>query len=185
MKLLFDNHRQALKVRIVLWVVYVAGVAALYAGWNIFQTFGLSPGDGGVLRPFGERLAFGAFVALLGVGLIAGMMTFARLYAVKLSREDERINIETLTILGIGRKRHSFDIAKVGAAAYHHGRMSRGVVTGGGSKLFQHIDAPWITLRTAGQRLPFILDLQAEVIKIGPLSVLTEGAVSKWRKDRG
>lgn len=184
MKLLFENHRQTLKVRIVLWVAYLAGLAALYAGWSILQTYGLSPGDGGILRPFGERLSFGAIVALLGIALILCMMTFASLYVVKLSREKELICIEALPIWGLGRKRYSFDVSEVGEAAYHHGRMKRGVTTSAGSTLFQNIDAPWITLRIAGKRLPFILDLQAEVIKIGPLSVLAEGAVSKWQKDR-
>lgn len=185
MKRLFENHRQTLKVRIVLWIVFLVGLAALYAGWSTFQTYGLSPGDGGVLRPFGERLAFGAGIALLGCILVVAMMLFATLYVVTLSRNDDRISIETLTALGIGRSHHSFDISDVGEAAYHHGRMSRGIVPGEQSSLFQSIDAPWITLRVAHRRLPFILDLQAEIIQVGPLTVLAEGAVSSWKRDRG
>ncbi len=185
MTLLFDNHRQTLKVRCLMWGIFAAGLSALYAGWSIFQTLGLAPGDGGVLRPVGERLAFGAGVALLGIAGIAGMMLFASLYAVTLSRQGERIEIETLTLSGIGRRHFSFDVSEVGEAAYHHGRMKRGIATDEDVAMYDGIDAPWITMRVAGRRLPFILDLQAEIIEIVPLTLLAEGAVTDWQNDPG
>ena len=40
--MLFENRRQALKVRIVLWVSLVVCAGALYGGWAIMQTYGPS-----------------------------------------------------------------------------------------------------------------------------------------------
>ncbi len=37
----------------------------------------------------------------------------------------------------------------------------------------------------AGLRIPVIIDLQAETIDIGALSVLAEGAVQGWHDDQG
>ena len=171
MKTLFTNHRPAIKVRCVLWASMLACAAALYGGWAIFESYGLSAGDGGILRPFGERLAFGMFVAGLGLIFAGGMMVFANIYATHLERGNGKVIIQTLNPWGIGTRRHEFDIAQIGEAAYHEGRTR--------SFRGPSVNAPWISLRTAGRRLPFVLDLQAEIIEIGPLSVLAEGIVSK------
>jgi hypothetical protein len=177
MKTLFSNHGPALKVRIMLWASMLVCIAALYGGWAIFESYGLSAGDGGILRPFGERLAFGMFVAGLGLVFAGGMMVFANIYATYLERGRDKIIIDTLTVWGIGTRRHEIDIAQVGKAAYHEGRTR--------SFRGPSVDAPWISLHTTGRWLPFVLDLQAEIIETGPLSVLAEGAVADWKKDRG
>ncbi len=175
MQTLFTNSAQVIKVRCVVWASMLICAATLYGGWSIFQSFGLSPGDGGVLRPFGERLAFGMFVAGLGLVFAAGMMVFANIYVTNLERGRDKVIIDTLTPWGVGTRRHEMDIAHVGAAAFHKGRTR--------SFRGPSVNAPWISLRTAGRRLPFVLDLQAEIIEIGPLSALAEGAVSDWKAD--
>ncbi len=184
METLFDNHKQALKVRMVLWASILVCAGALYGGWVIFQTYGLSPGDGGVLRPFGQRLGFGAFVALLGVAFAGGMMLFASLYVLRLVREGDQVIIDTLTPWGIGTRKYVYDLSEIGESAYYHGRMDRPVSTGSGMVLMQKVDAPWITLRTARRWFPLVLDLQAETIKKGALGRLAKGAVGDWEKDR-
>lgn len=184
MKTLFDNDWQAKKVRVVVWFSLLVCAGALYGGWAIFQTFGLSAADGGVLRPIAERLAFGAFVAGLGLVFAGGMMAFANHYATHLARNKDTVIIETLTPLAMGTKRHNLDISEIGANASCHGRLDipgTGALSAG---LFQRVDAPWITMRVARQRFPFIFDLQAEVIDIGALAVLAEGAVDEWKADR-
>ena len=184
MKTLFSNHAQTIKVRIVLWASLLVCAGAFYGGWSLFESYGLNPGDGGVLRPWPERLAFALFVAGLGLAFAGGMMVFAGLYATGLAREGDRVSIDTLTPWGIGARRHEFDISQIGESAYHHGRLNRPAGLGAGMALMQRVDAPWITIRTAGRRLPFIFDLQAEIINIGALSVLSEGAVEDWKADR-
>jgi len=185
MEMLFTSHAQAVKVRIVLWVSVLVCAGTLYGGWSLFETYGLNPGDGGVLRPFGERMTLGIFVAALGLIFAGGMMVFASIYATHLAREDDQVIIDTLTPWCVGTWRHELNISEVGESAYHHGRFDRPVSTGMGMPLMQRVDAPWITIRTAGRRLPFIFDLQAKIINIGALSVLSEGAVEDWEADRG
>lgn len=174
---LFENHWQALKVRVVLWASLPACAGAWYGAWSIFQSFGLSPADGGALRPFAERLALGSFVAALGIAFLAGMMVFASRYVVRLGRVGDRVVIETLTPWGIGARRHDFALSQLGESAYYHGRMHtpRG----------HSVNAPWITLRVAGQWLPFLLDLQAEVIEEDELAKIVQGAVAEWQSDWG
>jgi len=46
------------------------------------------------------------------------------------------------------------------------------------------VNAPWITLRIRGRRLPVIIDLQAEFIEVDKLSELAEGAVGEWLDDQ-
>ncbi len=147
---IYVNRRQARKVRVLLWVSLPVLVACLYAGWTVFETYGLSPADGGVLRPFGERLAFGGGIACLGLLLAGGLLIYVRSYVLRLSRTGNSLQIET--IAPFGRHRHVFEIAAVAGTAHHHGRLT----------LRQHVNAPWLTLRIAGRSLPFILDLQAE-----------------------
>ena len=186
MRMLFENRRQALKVRIVLWVSLVVCAGALYGGWAIMQTYGLSPADGGVLRPFGERLALGGFVAVLGLAFAGGMMLFATIYVLRLARDGDQVVIDTLTLWGIGGRRHSFAISDIGESAYHHGRFSVARETGTPGQLLDlNVDAPWITLHAAGRRLPFLLDLQAEIVDISALAALAKGAVSDWQEDGG
>ncbi len=155
-------------------------------GWVILQTYVLSPGDGGVSRPFGERLAFGAVVAALGLAFAGGMTLFAALYVLRLTRDEDEIIIDTLTPWGVGAHRHSFVVSDLGKSTYHHGRSSVARSTGiPGGFLSLNVDAPWITLHATERRLPFLLDLQAETIDTDALTALAEAAVVDWQEDRG
>ncbi len=147
---IYLNLRQARKVRALLWVSLPVLLACLYAGWSVFESYGLRPADGGALRPFGERLAFGGGIACLGLLLAGGLLLYARSYVLRLSRTGGSLQIETLA--PFGRHRHAFEIAAVTGTRHHRGRLT----------LRQHVHAPWLTLRISGRSLPFILDLQAE-----------------------
>lgn len=179
---LLKSERQALKVRVVFFFLLAVALAALWAGWAIFQSFGLSPADGGVLKPFWQRLAFGGFVAGLGVAAAAGMWLYLTLYALQISRHGNRVAIVTMT--PAGRREREFPVGDIGESAYYHGRVHH-VLSSGRRSSALWVNAPWITLRVRGRRLPFIIDLQAEHIEIGELSVLAEGGVGEWRQDRG
>jgi len=176
---LLENHWQARKVRIVFWVVLLGAGFAFWGGWTIFQTFGLSPADGGVLKPLWQRVALGGFVGALGAAAAGGMYLYISLYALSIAREGNRVSITTMT--PFGSRQHAFELSQLGAAAYYHGRMDRALSSGRSI----WINAPWITLRAAGRRFPFIIDLQAESIDIGALTALAEGAVKDWQADRG
>lgn len=153
--LLFDNKAQALKVRVVYWVLGLCCLAALYGGWVIFQSFGLSPADGGVLRPFGERLAFGGIVAGLGLAAFLGMRLYVDLYVTRMEQSGDLVGVQTMTLTG--RRWRTFPAADFDLGAlYGEGRVFRSPRLS--------VYAPWRTLRVKGRTLPLILDMQAEHI---------------------
>ena len=53
MKTLFENRKQLLKVRLILWLAIILAVVSLYSGWIIFNSYGLAEADGGVLKSAG------------------------------------------------------------------------------------------------------------------------------------
>jgi hypothetical protein len=151
---LFHSHHQTNKVRLVAWGSVVALVAALYGGWSIFQTYGMSPADGGALRPFAERLAFGGAVAALGVAFAGGMLLYLTLYVVRLDLNGDQVEVETMRLIGTATR--PIPAAAVMGGKYYHGSM----------RLYRtpSVNAPWATMRVEGRRLPYLLDAQAEHI---------------------
>lgn len=169
MKHLLVNSRQALKVRAFLWFSIAGCAGALYWAWLLFESYGLNPGDGGVLRPVGERLIAGGIVGALGLAFAGGMIWYASLYAVRISKEHDQIEMETMAIVGTTMRR--FTVADFDGGSYHRGRMQSG--------RGQSVNAPWITLRVKGRRIPFIADVQAEKIDRSALMKLAQGSVRK------
>ena len=160
MQVIFESHWQALKVRIITGATALWCAGWLYWAYDMSQTFGLSPGDGGVLRPAGERWALAAFLALIGIAPLAGMAVYARLYVTRLCRDGQQV---VVTIIGLVRPRtFSVPLAAVAKATSHQGR----------TPFYSRItvNAPWITLRIAGR--PYILDQQAERLDNGALQRL-------------
>jgi len=168
--ILLDSHRQALKVRIVFWILLIVGALALWGGWEIFQTFGLAEADGGVLKPLWQRLALGGFVAGLGLAAAGGMWLYISLYALRVMRAGDQITITTMRPLGA--RDWDFKVSELGQGNYYHGQVRHLLSSGALGGIW--VNAPWITLRAVGHRFPFIMDIQAEVIDIAALSVLAE-----------
>jgi hypothetical protein len=186
MQTLFENRRQALKLRAVLCFSWVACAAALYVSGIIYRTYGLSSGDGGVLRPFAERLSFAAFVAIIGVLFAGGMMVYASLYVLRIERKGDLLHVDTISPWAIGVLHNTLSTDAVSRSKYHHGRFSAVRSLGApGRYVTLDVDAPWITMYVTGRRLPFLLDVQAERIDVEGLSSLLKEAVADWKSDRG
>jgi hypothetical protein len=179
--LLLDSRRQARKVRAVFWASLLAAAFALWGGWTIAESYGLAPGDGGVLRPLWQRLLFGGFVAALGVAAAGGMTLYISLYALRVEVRGDTIGITTMT--PFGRRLREFARSQIGRSAYYQGRMYHRQPSGGRDSLW--VNAPWITLRVAGRRFPFIIDLQADQIDRRKLAALAADGVADWREDQG
>lgn len=167
-KALVECRAQALKVRIVLWASAIIAAITTVSGWMIFQSFGLSPADGGVLRPVGERMMFGGAVVLLGLVLFGGMLLYASLYLIELRRTDEVLEVTTIGL--ISDRSRTLLVADVGELNYHAGRMftPRG----------HNVDAPWLTMPVRGRLLPYVIDVQAEHVDRPELQALEKNA---WR----
>lgn len=179
--ILLESHRQAVKVRFVFWASLAVGLLSVWGGWTIFQTFGLSDADGGALKPLWQRLALGGAIACLGVTAAGGMYLYISLYALRLSRIGDRVTLTTMS--PFGKRDREYSIHDVGESAYYHGRVRHVLASGALGGLW--VNAPWITLRVVGHRFPFIIDLQADMIDIGGLTVLAEGGVDEWPGEGG
>jgi hypothetical protein len=97
---LITNHRQARKVRFVAWGLVLFCIGFLYWAADMSQTYGLNPGDGGVLRPATERWAVAAILALIGILPFVGMVIYVRLYVIGLVRERDELRVTVIGLLG-------------------------------------------------------------------------------------
>ena len=171
-ELIFENKWQAVKVRFVFWLLLLAGIGGLWAGWSIILYFGLSEADGGVLRPLWQRLLFGGSIALLGGTVAYGMWIYVHLYVLRMSLQGNTVTMQVMA--PFGRSEKVYDASDLGEGAYHEGKIF---------DLDEHnrrhavprVDAPWITLKSRGQFWPYILDAQAEEIDIDRIRQLAEG----------
>jgi hypothetical protein len=167
MDVIVENRWQARKVRVVLWAMALWCAGWLYWAYDLAHTYGLSPGDGGVLRPAGERFMAAAVVAALGIAPFAGMAFYARRYVTRLARDGDTITVSVLGIVSTAT--WSRPVAAVSSAKEHQGRL----------ELQSSVNAPWITLRIDGRR--YVIDLQSEHVNRNALNAL----VRAGRRARG
>ncbi len=147
---LLENGSRVLRVRLV--ALFIAGFALVLFGFalSLARNYGLSPGDGGVLKPPGERLFVAAIVSLIAAAFLAGIIVYLRRYLVRIELRGDQVE---LTVIGVlSPFVVTVDRRRIPATRYFHGYFAaRGLV----------VRAPWITLKVAGWPIPFVADLQA------------------------
>ncbi len=153
--IVFDASEQLTKVRLVMWLAVACAFGGGYWGWSLSQTYGLAPGDGGVLAPVGVRLAVGGTVAVLGLLAAAAMGVYSRQYIAQIRRDPggDRLIIATPRLIGLRESRYAASAVRAGEA-----RDTRAVANAFGTGIAVH--APWRVVHVAGRRLPLILDEQ-------------------------
>ena len=164
-EILYQNRRQARKVRIILVGSAFVFLLSLVAGWFIFQTLGLSPVVDSSLKPVAERLAAAGALVAVGAIFLVAMMLYARLYVIDMERIGSQISFATLSLTGTSRR--TVDITDFRAGNYHGGQVRTGDFS---------INAPWLTFYVAGRKWPLILDLQAEKIDLEGVALLAKKA---------
>ena len=127
-----------------------AGIGLLWWGWTLTQTYGLNPGDGGVLRSAQERFLVGGAVAAMGVLLIAAIQIYCSRYVLHIERAEQSVVITTLGALGKRSRSHPLD-AFVRSSSHNGDRIP-----------FQRVNAPWMSLSVAGLRIPYLIDAQSK-----------------------
>jgi len=162
LKLLYENKKQARKLKFVLWFSLFVALLAVYSSWMLFNSYGLSAADGGVLKPFGTRLLLAGFIASLGLAFAGGMMLFATLYLLKVEQDGDTVLVQTMPAFGVGINRRQFKRADIESADYRSGKFVADL----------SVNAPWVKLKLKRQRLPLILDMQAETVKSAALKKL-------------
>jgi len=172
MRVLFENRWQATKARWLTWGLIACMVGCLYWAWSLAHTYGLLPADGGVLRPLHQRLMMAAVVVLVGVLPTAGMWLFNRRYLTRIERDGDKVALTTLGIISPGTR--IFRVSDFTGQGHRHGQMSGRIA----------VNAPWIALRVAGVRLPFVVDLQAEHVDIDAIEGLSSSAPAAAKAGR-
>ena len=137
MTILYENAAQARKLRWVNWGTVLC--FALCTAWAASLWSGPAPdGTAAIL------------VALGGVAPLVGAVLFSRRYVVRLARKDAELLLTTLGFLSPAERR--LPLERVAAATFDEGHAEGG----------PSVATPWIGLRIAGLRLPFVVDLRAE-----------------------
>ena len=147
---LLENGSRVRRVRLV--ALFIALFAMAFCCWavSLAHSYGLSPGDGGVLRPLGERLLVAGIVMLIALVFLAGIVIYLRRYLIRIELLGDQVE---LTVIGaLSPFLITVDRNQILSTRYFHGNFSaRGLV----------VRAPWITLKVAGWPIPFVADMQA------------------------
>ncbi len=162
----YESAGQLYSVYAVTALSVLCAGLALATGWYVGNHFGLSPADGGVLRPLWQRVAFGSALASVGCAFAGGMLLYLRLYIARLrivERDGEGRTVTLEAAMAFPGLRVPLSEAELMGTGDHAGRSShfRGV----------SVNAPWTSLRLRGRRLPLILDAQGRWLRPsdGPL----------------
>jgi transmembrane protein TMEM70 (proton-transport ATP synthase complex) len=148
MILIYRAGFQLTKIKGMMIFAALCAAGAVYWGWDLFNTVGLRPADGGVLKPLGERLAWGLGVAGLGVAFLAGMWVFGRRYATRIRYDQAKDALHIGTLEFLAGREHIHAASDVLGSTYHHGRMEG-----------EGVNAPWFMLSLKG-RSRLIVDAQ-------------------------
>lgn len=159
---LVDTHHQARKVRWAFWFGVLWVIGWFYWANDLAHSYGLSPGDGGVLRPVEQRLTAAGILVLIGILPFIGMVIYVRRYVVRLTRLGDMV---TLTGIGWPVPARSWPTAAFAQGREYDGRLNT---------VIHNVDAPWLTLKIDGRS--YIVDLQAEHVDRPELARLLRDA---------
>ncbi len=113
------------KIRGITAVLVFWAIVCVLLSHDIYQTYGLLPADGGVLKPLKNRVAFSAFVTMLGLAGLVGMHWLLRRYVFGLQLIGEQI---VITVAGwLAPHSLNFHISELTSISYlgYSGRSSR------------------------------------------------------------
>lgn len=155
----FDAGHQLRKVRFVMWLAVACAGAGTWWGWSLGQTYGLAPGDGGVLAALPTRVAVGATVAGLGLLFASGMWLYGRQYIAEIRQGPASDELTVRTTQLVGTTARTYPASQVRLGRRHEGRAS---VHSLDNPFIEgiRVHAPWRAVHVPGTRLPLILDGQ-------------------------
>jgi hypothetical protein len=157
MKPIYRSHRQLLIRLLTLGLIFVAGLLCKM-GWDIFTTYGLRAVDGygGQLAPLATRLPFALLVAAIGLSFVAGMWVYGNLYVLALDLDPATNLLHVRSVGLLWPRRFTLPMADVEGVTWMEGRT--------GNPVGVSVDAPWLSLRVKGRRLPLILDAKGDFL---------------------
>lgn len=156
---------QGIKVRVVMIASLMVLAISIWCGLDLVQSYGLRPADGGVLAPWWQRVAFGGFVASLGVALAVGMWIYGGHYALRIEFDADAKQFHLITLSFLWNRRHVFAADALGYRR-GHGEINWDIVLAGialGHPVAL-VDAPWTSVRIKAWRWPLVVDQQGIVL---------------------
>ena len=157
MTLLYRARGNVWKVRAMMWLSLVVAIWFCWWGWDLFQTYGTRPADGGVLAPFWARLAWLVFLTAFGLAFLGGMWLYGGLYVTALFVDEAAatLQVRTLGFIGsLGGRRWTYKLSDVAGTDYRAGQFQ--------SSVGVSVDAPWLSVRIRGRKSPLIVDLKGD-----------------------
>ena len=145
------------KVRMMMWLSLATAIAFTWWGWDLFQTYGTRPADGGVLAPLWARLAWFVFLTAFGLAFLGGMWLYGGLYVTALLVDEAAGTLEVRTIGfigGLGGRRWTYRLSDVAGTDFKAGQFQ--------SNTGVSVDAPWLSVRIKGRKSPLIVDVQGD-----------------------
>lgn len=153
---LYHSGPQTTAVRFMMILSLATAIGACWGGYALFQSYGLSPADGGRLASFGVRATWGGVVAGLGLLFALGMWLYGKSYirSIRYDPQAETLHLRTLGMFGDGRA--VVPAGDVLGSTFSHGRLDNPVGVS--------VSAPWYKVRIAN-RGTYILDAQGAVLE--------------------
>jgi hypothetical protein len=156
MTVLFENERQAAKLRKSIVAAIVWAVGWFYWAMVMAHFFGALPGSESVGASV-PRPGLAALMLFVGVAPFVGLLFYSRIYLLCI---ESNADLVILTTLGVFKPR----IYQIARSAIVSAKTQRDDKNGG--------KPVWISLRIAGRRLPFVADLQAEQADMAAITAL-------------
>jgi len=151
---LYNSGSQTTAVRFVMILSLFTAVGACIGGFVLFRSYGLSPGDGGVLAPLATRLTWGLVLAGLGLAFALGMWLYGRNYvrAIHFDPYAQVLHFRTLGMFGDGHE--AVTLNRVRGSTFRSGRLDNPVGVS--------VNAPWYKVSIDGRGSSYILDAQGQ-----------------------
>lgn len=168
------NKWRGLRVEFMAYVGILAAVGSVCWAAQLLVTFGLNPGDGGVLRPFEERLLVATITAGCGIAFAISLLVYQSLFVIGISLAGENFYVHSKIACFNFTK--SFHLTDVAGSAY---RNKSGYWLGD-----RYIPPQYdLRMRIKGRWLPYVIDPQAPFIDRAQLARIIPKAVSAWDSD--
>ncbi len=167
------NVYQNTKLKLVYYLVAAASLALMATGVYVFLYWGLAPADGGVLKPFYQRLAFAGVLAALAAAAFYGIHYYRTCYVIGLQRIGDKLRLHT-SILPSGQVRE-FSIGDVEKIAEYQGQTLNSSDPDTNHSGNARLQTPYALMSVKGYPRRFLIDLQGEFVNQTELIKLKAG----------
>lgn len=147
---IYANTFQSMKVKYVSWFLMLIGAAIIFVAGALLLSIGVFSLEAGFEQPLLNRALISMGMAVVGGGLIWGMMFYMGRYIYLLQIIDDEVHLKTAR-----GQTFVFKADQVDSLSHKSGKLFTGR---------QAVDTPYAWLKIKGQKRQFLIDWQAEFI---------------------